>query len=177
MSDDPLVMGVLATAWLACGALLLLSGLRARRHPRWRRAGRVVTAVLFLAAGAVVNAAFLLTGEDYAGFADGSPIAVVRDTWESLVVPRHGLFIGLLVGFEAAVGVLALLGGRATRLAYLAAVAFHVALLLFGFGFWLWCAPLLVAFGLLLRAEGAAGRHRPVATHEAARAGSGAVAP
>jgi hypothetical protein len=153
VSEDPVVMGLLAAAWVTCGVLLLVSGVRARRHPRWRRVGRVVTAVLYLAAGAAVNAAFLIAGVDYAGFADASPLPFVSDTWESLVVPQHHLFISLLVPFETAVGVLVLLGGRATRLAYVAAIGFHVALMVFGFGFWLWCLPLLLALGLLLRAE------------------------
>lgn len=120
----------------------------------------MATAVLYVAAGAAVNTAFLLSGTDYSGFADGSWSAFVRETWESLVVPRHALFIGLLVVFEASVGVLALVGGRATRLAYLAAIGFHVALMSFGVGFWAWALPLLVAFGLLLRAEVRAGQRR-----------------
>ena len=32
---------------------------------------------------------------------------------------------------------------RARRLGYLAVVVFHLALMLFGWGFWLWCLPAL----------------------------------
>ena len=35
--------------------------------------------------------------------------------------------------------------GRATQVAYLAAIAFHVALLSFGFGFALWSIPMIAA--------------------------------
>ena len=31
----------------------------------------------------------------------------------------------------------------ARRLGYLAVIAFHLALMLFGWGFWLWCVPAL----------------------------------
>lgn len=156
MTDDPAAMAVLAVTWVALGVTVVVSGALAARRPRARTVGRVAVAVLFLLAGAAVNTLFLLTGADYDGFADGSPVAFVRDTWQSLVVPRHELFIGLLVVFEAAVGVAAAVGGRATRFAYVAAIAFHVALLSFGFGFWAWSLPMVAGLVLLLRAEQAA---------------------
>ncbi|HVW32270.1 MAG TPA: hypothetical protein VHL53_07010, partial [Acidimicrobiia bacterium] len=94
-----------------------------------------------------------LRGDDYARFADGSSIPFVRHTWRTLVVPNHHWFISALVAFELAVGVLALLGGWRTRLAYAAAIAFHGALLSFGWGFALWSLPMIAALGTLLRAE------------------------
>jgi len=95
----------------------------------------------------------LLRGDDYAEFADGAYIAFVKHTWRSVVVPDRAAWIGLLIAFELAVGILALLGGRRTQLAYGAAIAFHVALLSFGWGFYLWSVPILGALVLLLRAE------------------------
>lgn len=156
MTDDPRAMALLATAWVVLGLTVVVAGLLSRRRPRARTVGRVAVVVLFLVAGAAVNAMFLLTGADYDGFADGSPVAFVRDTWQSLVVPRHEVFIWLLVAFEAAVGIAAALGGRATRLAYVAAIGFHVALLSFGFGFWAWSLPVVAGLVLLLRAAGPA---------------------
>jgi hypothetical protein len=46
------------------------------------------------------------------------------------VAPNQLLFIGLLVAFEAVVGVLILSGGRRTQLGLLGAIGFHAALLL-----------------------------------------------
>ena len=43
--------------------------------------------------------------------------------------------------------------GRRTQLGYVAAIAFHVALLSFGWGFYVWSVPMIGAFSLLLRAE------------------------
>jgi hypothetical protein len=100
-----------------------------------------------------VNALFLLRGDDYETFADGSAIGFVRDTWRSVVVPDHDLFIGALIAFELTVGVLALAGGRRTQLAYAAAIAFHVALLSFGWGFALWSVPMVASLVTLLRQE------------------------
>jgi len=67
--------------------------------------------------------------------------------------PHHVLWIGLLVVFEAAVGALAVAGGRRTQLAYMAAIVFHVALLSFGWGFYVWSLPMIAALTTLLRAE------------------------
>lgn len=153
MPQTALGTALLASAWLLLGLTVVVAALRARHHPRARLLGRGATALLYIPAGAVVNSAFLLAGTDYSGFAAGSPSPFVRETWESLVVPHHDVFIGLLVAFELAVGVLVLVGGRATQVALLAAIGFHVALMSFGVGFWLWSVPMVAGFTLLLRAE------------------------
>jgi hypothetical protein len=144
---------MLPLIWVSCATVIVVAALRSRRHREALRAGRIGVGVLYLAAGAAVNGFFLLRGDDYAKFADGSYIPFVRDTWRSLVVPNHELFIGLLIAFEAAVGVLAFAGGRWTQVAYVAALAFHVALLSFGWGFYLWSLPMVAALLTLLRAE------------------------
>ena len=77
----------------------------------------------------------------------------MRGTWRSLVVPNHDLFISLLIAFELAVGVLVLSSGRRAELGLVGAIGFHPALLSFGWGFYLWSIPMLVALVLLLRAR------------------------
>jgi hypothetical protein len=143
--------------WVSFGVVVVAAAVRARRSVRALQVGLVAVAGLFVLAGALVNAAYLMRGDDYATFASGSTIGFVRDTWASLVVPHHHLFIGLLVAFEATVGVLVLLGPRAREVGLVAAIVFHVLLVSFGWGFALWSAPLVVALGLLLRAS----RRRP----------------
>jgi hypothetical protein len=64
-----------------------------------------------------------------------------------------GLFIGLLVAFEAVVGVLILSGGRRTKLGLVGAIGFHAALWLFGWGVTIYSALMIAALVLLLRAE------------------------
>ena len=141
---------MLPVIWVTCAIVIVSSAVRARRHPSALRTGRLGVGFLFLVAGAAVNGFFVLRGDDYVAFADGSPVAFVRDTWASVVVPHHDAWITLLVVFEVAVGVLALSGGRRTQLAYLAAIAFHVALLSFGWGFFLWSLPMISALVALL---------------------------
>ena len=145
---------MLPVAWVACAVVIVIAAVRTRRHgASAHRLGRFGVGVLYLGAGALVNAAFLVRGDDYHGFADGAYVDFVRDTWQSLVVPNHELFIWTLVLFEATVGVLALAGGRRTQVAYGLAIAFHVALLSFGWGFYLWSIPMIAALVVLLRSE------------------------
>ena len=145
---------MLQVTWVLLGVVVVWAGVRSRTDLRALRVGRLALGALFLGAGALVNAFFVLRGDDYADFASGSYLPFVRDTWASLVVPNHTLFLGvLLVAFEAAVGVLALLGGRRAVLALIGAIGFHVALLSFGWGFYLWSLPMLAGLVLLLKAQ------------------------
>lgn len=142
-----------AIIWVGCGTGVLWAAARSRRHPSALKAGRLAMGVLFLGAGAAMNAFFLLRGDDYARFADGAYVAFVRHTWHTLVVPNHNEWIALLIAFEVTVGVLALAGGRRTQTAYVAVIAFHVALLSFGWGFYVWSLPMIAATATLLRGE------------------------
>lgn len=152
--------------WGVLGLTTITTSLFAHRSERARLVGRWALGALFVLAGALVNAWYLLTDVDYGGFADASFIPFVRDTWQSVVAPNQTLFIWLLVAFEAVVGTLVVTGGRRTRFALIAIMGFHVALLLFGWFFWAWSLPMLGALALLLRAEAAteAGEPLPVET-------------
>lgn len=140
--------------WLLLGGTAFVAALRAHRSRRALYVGRAALGALFIAFGAVVNAAYLVFGDDYyADFADASPFAFVRDTWESLVLPHQWFFIGLLIAGEAAAGVLVLLGGRWTQAGLIGLIGFHVGQLAFGGVLWVWAPVMLVTLGLLLRAE------------------------
>ena len=65
-----------------------------------------------------VNASYLASGADYAGFADTAHFAWVTDAWRAVVAPNVVPWISLLVVFEATVGALILSGGRRTQLGY-----------------------------------------------------------
>ncbi len=162
--------------WLVLGGTTFAAALRARTSRRARYVARGALGLLFLAFGAVVNAIYLaLDNGYYDDFADPSPFGFVRDTWESVVLPHQGVFIGLLIGFEAAAGVLVLSGGRWTQAGLIGLIGFHAGQLAFGGMLWAWAAVMLVALVLLLRAErhppepSAAGpdrpRHRPRHRH------------
>lgn len=147
---------LLPVVWAGLAVVIVTAAWRAPRHPGATRVGWQAVTVLFLVAGALVNLVFLLRGDDYSGFADGSPSSFVTDTWQSLVVPHRVVFIGLLIVFEAAVGLLVLAGGPAREAGLWLAVAFHVALVSFGWGFLVWAAPMaaaLVRLALVVRRD------------------------
>lgn len=144
---------LLPATWGLLGLTVVACSLQASRSRRALATGIGAVSVLWVAAGAGANVAMLLDGTTYTGFADGSPIPFVRDTWESLVVPHHHAFIGLLVAGEALAGVLVLVPGRPREAALLALVGFNATLVVFGWGFAIWSVPLVTALALLLRAE------------------------
>jgi hypothetical protein len=45
---------------------------------------------------------------------------------------------------ELTLGLLLLAGGTWARVGWVGVIAFHVALMLFGWGFWIWSVPVLV---------------------------------
>jgi len=144
---------MLPVLWIASAIVVITAAIRSRRHPPAVRLGRLGVGFLYIVAGAAANAWMLARGDDYRDFAKGSYIPFVRGTWESLVVPNHDVWISLLIVFELTVGVLCLAGARRTQLAYGLAIAFHVCLLSFGWGFFVWSIPMIAALLTLLRAE------------------------
>jgi hypothetical protein len=142
--------------WLACVATAIVASVLAIWRPRARYIGRVAVGVLMLLGGAIFNAVNLALG-DYASFADQAHFGWVTDAWRAVVAPNQYLFIGLLVAFEAVVGVLILSGGRRTQLGLVGAIGFHLALWLFGWFVTIYALVMLPALVLLLRAERRAG--------------------
>jgi hypothetical protein len=143
----------LGPVWLALGLTIVVCGFRSRGSERALEWGCRAVSVLWVLAGAVVNAVSLIAGDTYAGFADGANVSFVREQWASVVVPHHHFFIGLLVAFEAVAGLLVLIPGLARQLGLVALIAFTLAVVSFGWGFCLWSVPMTVALVLLLRAE------------------------
>ena len=139
--------------WLACGVATVVAAALAGRKAWARYLGRAAVGVLFLFGGALLHVVNLATGGDYAGFADPAHFGWVTHAWRAVVAPNQLLFIGLLVVFEATAGILAVGGGRWTRLGYTAVIAFYVALWIFGRYETVWCVVMLPAMVVLLRAE------------------------
>jgi hypothetical protein len=140
--------------WLVLGGTAFVCALRAHQSRRARSVARWALGVLFLVFGAGVNLVYLLADRNsYTTFADTSPFAFVRDTWDTLVAPHPLPYISLLIVGEAVAGLLLLAGGRWTRAGLLALIAFHVGQLAFGGVLWVWAPLMILTLGLLLRAE------------------------
>ena len=118
---------------------------------RVARLGRLALGVMF-AGGAAVHVAIVVTGtETYRHFADTAFIPFVKQAWLSVFMPHAALLGLLLAAFELAIGLLILAGARKTTLGLVAAIAFHLGLMLFGWGFWFWSVSMLVMLVVLLR--------------------------
>jgi hypothetical protein len=140
----------LPVIWSLLGGVIVVASLRARRNRVAYATAVWAVSVLWVAAGAGVNLVVLAGGSTYTGFASGSPVPFVRDTWESLVVPNHHFFIGLLIAFEAAVGLTVLRPGRPRMVALALLVLFNLTLVAFGWAFLMWAAPMVLSLVLLL---------------------------
>ena len=149
--------------WLVLGLTTIVSAVLAAHHTRALLVGRIALGSLMLIGGAAVNAIYLGSDVDYGDFADLSMLTFVTDTWRDVVAPHQGFFIGLLIAFEALTGVLVYLGGRLAAFGMVAIIGFHVGLMFFGWGFWIWSLPMIVAVALLLRAQLRAVHHRGTA--------------
>ena len=144
--------------WVACVATAIAASVLAIWSRRARYVGRIAVGVLMLLGGAAFNTMNLVFGQTYADFADQAHFAWVTSAWRAVVAPNHSLFIGLLVAFEAVVGVLILSGGRRTQVGLVAAIGFHLALWLFGWGVTIYSLVMLPVLVLLLWAERRASR-------------------
>ncbi|MCP3421513.1 hypothetical protein [Nocardioides pinisoli] len=91
--------------------------------------------------------------ETYRTFADGSFWPFVADTWRSVVMAHPTAWILALAAGEVALGILLLRGGPAAKVGWVGVIAFHVLLMAFGFGFWLWSVPALLLLVPVARAD------------------------
>jgi len=80
----------------------------------------------------------------YDGFADASHFDWVSQAWQAVFMEQPAMWATLLGLGEVLLGVALLAGGRWSLLGYLGVIAFHLALLLFGWGVWLWAVPVLI---------------------------------
>ena len=133
--------------WMACGVATLVAAVLAGRSQRARYIGRAAVGVLFIVGGALLHVINLVTGADYAGFADPAHFGVGHRLLAGVVAPNQVLFIGLLLVFEATVGVLVISGGRRTQVGYVGVIAFYLALWLFGWIETVWCLFMLCRCG------------------------------
>lgn len=141
----------LPVLWVGLGVVVVVSSARARRSRRAYLTGVAAVSALWVVGGGAANGYLLARGDDYSGFADGASTSFVRDTWESLVVPHHTAFIGLLIAFEVVAGGLVLVEGPVRQTALLVLVAFNLALLSFGWGYLVWSVPMVLALTHLRR--------------------------
>ena len=130
----------------------LLQHERAQRRTR-PGLGRRSVGGFFLFTGGIHLGIVAADTEFYRSFADGALFGFVRTGWADVFMADPAFWGLMMVLGEATLGVLLLAGGRAARVGWLGVIAFHLLLMLFGFGFWVWCLPALAVLGTLARRD------------------------
>jgi hypothetical protein len=103
----------------------------------------------------VVGGFFLFTGGIHLGmvaadtevcrpFGDAALVPLVREAWADVFMAYPAVWGLLVMAAELALGLMLLAGGPLARVGWVGVIAFHGALMLFGWGFWLWSLPALV---------------------------------
>lgn len=91
-----------------------------------------------------IHVGIVAAGTDfYRDFADGASLPWVADAWREVFMAAPVAWGLALAAGELALGLLLLRGGTAARVGWVGVIAFHVALVLFGWGFMLWSGPAL----------------------------------
>jgi hypothetical protein len=123
------------------------------RASRTGRLGRSVVGGFFLVMGGVHLGLVSADPQVYQHFADHGLFGFVRTGWQDIVMAAPSVYGLLLMAGEITAGTLLLVGGRAARVGWVAVIAFHVLLLVFGWWIWAWCLPALALLGWLARCD------------------------
>ncbi|HEY3560622.1 MAG TPA: hypothetical protein VGL05_24320 [Kribbella sp.] len=105
----------------------------------WRVVHRSFVA-LFAAGAAIHVVLALTTPHSYDGFADAAFFSWTTKAWQQIFMAHPTFWAPLLASAELTIAILLV---TARRIGYTTVIAFHLALMLFGWGFWLWCVPAL----------------------------------
>jgi hypothetical protein len=117
------------------------------------RRGRLIVGGFFLCTGGVHLGIVAADTSFYTHFADQALLTFVRDGWSEIFMSTP-VFWGLCLFLgETALGVLLMIGGPGARVGWVGVIAFHLLLMLFGIGFWLWSLPALVVLVPLARLD------------------------
>lgn len=114
---------------------------------------RRLTGGFYLVMGGINAGIVAADPQTYRTFADESFWSWVTGTWRDVVMAAPYVWFLLLASGEVILGCLLLRGGRAARWGWAGVLAFHVLLMTFGFGFWLWSVPALAFLGLAAQAD------------------------
>jgi hypothetical protein len=135
-----------------------------RRRPPFHLS-RGIVGCFYLFTGGVHVGIVAADPEFYRHFADGALFGFVSARWQDVFMAHAGAWGLALAAGESALGLLLLRGGGWARLGWAGVIAFHLALMVFGWGFWLWSVPALIVLIPAARAD----LRRPAAAEQSRR--------
>lgn len=107
----------------------------------------------YLSMGGVHLGIVAADAQFYRPFAAKALFAFVRDGWTDIFMAHPHLWgLAMVVG-ETLLGAALLAGGWYAKLGWVGVIAFHLLLMLFGYGFWAWSVPALMIVIPLARAD------------------------
>lgn len=89
----------------------------------------------------------------YRHFADAAIMTWVERGWNEVFMANPRPWGLAIAGGELMLGLLLLRGGGSAKLGWLGVIGFHLALVLFGWGFLIWSAPVLAVLVVLTRRD------------------------
>lgn len=89
----------------------------------------------------------------YRQFADDALFGFVRSGWREVFMADPAFWGLCVMAGELVLGALLLIGGRAATVGWVGVLTFHVLLMLFGPGFWLWSVPAVALLLFLARRD------------------------
>ena len=114
---------------------------------------RKIVGGFFLVMGGVHLGLVAADADVYREFAADALFRFVADSWQEIVMARPELYGLLLMAGEIALGTTLLIGGRAAYVGRSGVITFHVLLLVFGWGIWLWAIPALAVMVPMARRD------------------------
>lgn len=127
-----------------------VSGSVLRGDDRLRKLGLSLVGGMFLVTAGIHIGIVGADAQQYRHFADGA-MPWVRTAWREVFMANPSAWGLAVAAGELMIGMAILAGGRWARLGLVGAIGFHVALMLFGLGFWAWSLPMLVLLVALRR--------------------------
>ena len=124
----------------------------AARATRARRI-RLLVGGFYLTMGGINAGIVFADPQTYQHFADSAYLDFVTQHWNGIVMANPSFWGLLLATGEIVLGALLLYGGPAARFGWLGVLGFHVLLMLFGPGIWMWCIPVLAVLVPAARAD------------------------
>src|SRR5687767_8391163 len=107
----------------------------------------------YLVMGGINAGIVAADAQTYRTFADSSFWPFVSHTWRDVVMSHPVPWLLALAAGEVVLGLLLLRGGPAARPGWAGVIVFHVLLMSFGLGFWLWSVPALLVLVPAARAD------------------------
>lgn len=111
------------------------------RTPRWT--ARAIVGSFFLWTSGIHVGVAALAPLSYRHFADAAVMGWVERGWNEVFMANPRVWGLAVAGAELMLGLLLLRGGGAAKVGWLGVIGFHLGLVLFGWVFFIWSAPVL----------------------------------